>query len=241
MGTTHGNRHHVRNMRRWRAFVELLDVRWCSESYRRPIHVLLIQIRMWAARLGLARVNIGATIWVWVRCGSGHWVISTYHVLWWIWTGSRIVVVVCWGLSTSVDGGWVAAVRAHHVHRVSAPCCGILLRRRWRIVHLTRTGGIGVIGWRRAKLRIKVVWMARRSIKMCCVFLRTLVGCITVDFRGHLIPVAAVANRSRPLILCHTSIVLSRLCCFLPWRFSLVSVCFLQCLRLILFERCGGI
>lgn len=186
MGTPHHG-HHVRNMWWWRPIVELLDVRRCAEGDRRPIHVLFIQIRLWGTRLGLARVNIGATIWVRVR------VISTYHVRWWIWTGSRIVVVVCWRLTSGVDGCRVATVRAHHVHRVGASCSSILLRR-WGIVHLTRTGGTGVIGRRRAKLRIKVVWMARRSVKMGCVFLRNLIICIPIHFRGHLIPPVAVAD-----------------------------------------------
>ena len=213
MGASH-DRHHVCNMRGWRPIVELLNVRWSTVRYRRPIHVLLIQIRLWGTGLGLARVNIGATIWVWVR------VISAYHMRWRIWTGCRIVIVVCRGLTTGVDCSWVAAVRAHHVHRVGTPCSSIFLGR-WRIVHLTRTGGTGVIRRRRAELRIKVVWVARRSVKMCCVFLRSLI-CITIDSRGHLIPLVAVTYGSRPLILSHTSIVLSGLCCFLPWRFSLV-------------------
>ena len=186
MGTPHHG-HHVRNMWWWRPIVELLDVRRCAEGDRRPIHVLFIQIRLWGTRLGLARVNIGATIWVRVR------VISTYHVRWWIWTGSRIVVVVCWRLTSGVDGCRVATVRAHHVHRVGASWSSILLRR-WGIVHLTRTGDTGVIGRRRAKLRIKVVWMARRSVKMGCVFLRNLIICIPIHFRGHLIPPVAVAD-----------------------------------------------
>ena len=183
------HRHHVRNMWGWRPFVELLNVRWSSERNRRPIHVLLIQIRLWwGTGLGLARVNIGATIWMWVR------VISTYHVRWRIWTSSWIVVVVCWGLTTGVDSSWVAAVRACHLHMVGTPCWSIFVGR-WRIVHLTRTGGTGVIGRRRAKLRIKVVWMARRSVKLCCVFLRNLIICVPIHFRGHLIPPITVANR----------------------------------------------
>ena len=155
----HGYRHHVRNMRRRRPVVELWNVGRCTERYRRPIHVLLIQIRGWAARLGLARVNIGATIRRWVGRGPRHRVISTHHVLWWICTSSRIVVVVGWGLAAGVDGGRVATVRTHHVHRVGSPRRGILLRRR-RVVHLTRGGGVGIVGRRRAKLRIKVVRMA---------------------------------------------------------------------------------
>ena len=158
----HGYRHHVRNMRRWRPVVELWNVGRCTEGYRRPIHVLLIQIRGWAARLWLSRVNIGATIRRWVGRAPRHRVISTHHVLWWICTGSsRIIVVVgWWGLATGVDGGGrVATVRAHHVHRVGSPRRGILLRRR-RVVHLAGAGGISIVGRRRAKLRIKVVRVA---------------------------------------------------------------------------------
>ena len=185
MVRTPHDRHHVCNMWGWRPIVERLNVRWCTVGYRRPIHVLLIQIRLWGAGLGLAWVNIGATSWLWV------WVISTNHVRWRIWTSSWIVIV-CWGRTTCVDGCWVTTVRAHSMHRVRTTCCSIILWR-WRIVHLTRTGGTCVIWRRRAKLRIKVVWMGRRSVKMCCVFFSFIV-CITIDFRGHLIPPVAVAD-----------------------------------------------